>query len=286
MADLFPEHSSTTSTARSAIRSGSHAGKLSRSSGSSTSSAPRSRASCARRSPAPPRRRADAPGHQRGDGQRPDGPGPDDHDRSPASMPGAGDAVEGHRQRFGQRRLSGGEPRGQAHQRAGAAPVRTGRRRRRRRRRWSPAASHWDGLPSRQRRHVRTGARARPTTGSPSAHPSTPCAHGGHGSRVLVAGDQTGLAGPALEQQVDVRAADPAVVDLDQHLAGPGRGTGRCSTSTSPGPGRRRRASCRAVRLRTPPFLPRARPVPPPARAGQPPSYRSTRFPGLARQVT
>ena len=40
----------------------------------------------------------------------------------------------------------------------------------------------------------------------------------------LVAGDQPGLVAPALEQHVDVRSADAAVVDLDQHLARSGPG--------------------------------------------------------------
>jgi hypothetical protein len=47
---------------------------------------------------------------------------------------------------------------------------------------------------------------------------------GGNGTSELVARHQSGLAGPALEQQVDVRAADAAVVHLYQDLAGPGSG--------------------------------------------------------------
>ena len=39
-----------------------------------------------------------------------------------------------------------------------------------------------------------------------------------------MAGDQAGLIAPALEDDVDVRAADPAVVDLDQDLTRPGPG--------------------------------------------------------------
>ncbi len=51
MASFLPEHSSTTWTARSEIRSGSQGGNFSRSAGSRTTSAPRSSASCLRRSP-------------------------------------------------------------------------------------------------------------------------------------------------------------------------------------------------------------------------------------------
>ena len=47
---------------------------------------------------------------------------------------------------------------------------------------------------------------------------------GGDGPGELVPGDQAGLAGPPVEQQVDVRTADAAVVDLHQHLARSGSG--------------------------------------------------------------
>ena len=51
MALRLPEHSNTTSTAPSAIRSGSHIGNVSITSGPTTTSAPRARASCWRAAP-------------------------------------------------------------------------------------------------------------------------------------------------------------------------------------------------------------------------------------------
>ena len=120
MADFRPEHSSTTCTARSAIRSGSQAGNVWRSVGVEHLGG----AEVTGQAPAPvPRLHGDhgpdAPGHQRGDGQGPDGPGPDDHHRVTGSGTGAGDAVQGDRQGLGQGRLAGGEARGQGHQRGG-----------------------------------------------------------------------------------------------------------------------------------------------------------------------
>ena len=64
--------------------------------------------------------RPDAAGHQRGDGQCPDGPGPDDHHRVAGPGPGAGDPVQGDRQGFGQRGMAGREPLGQPQDPGGA----------------------------------------------------------------------------------------------------------------------------------------------------------------------
>ena len=132
------------------MRSGSQDGKTSRSAGSTTAVTPRSAAS--RRRPScgsTTVMSVDAHGAQRGDAQRADGPGAEDHDAVAGRDARARDAVQRHRQRLGQRGMTG-----RAGPRAGAGRRRpgTGCTRRRRRRVCSPVMllrfSHCDGLPS------------------------------------------------------------------------------------------------------------------------------------------
>ena len=60
--------------------------------------------------------RPDAAGHQGGDGQRADGTGPDDHHAVAGGHARAGDPVQRHGQRLGQRRMAGGQARRQPQQ--------------------------------------------------------------------------------------------------------------------------------------------------------------------------
>ena len=104
----------------------------------------------------------------------PMGPAPKTMTRVAGRHARAGDAVQRHRQRLGQRGMAGREALGQAQDAGGP---RTGCTRRRRRRLWSPLMllrfSHCEGLPSRQRRQVPQRGDAPPTTSSPTDQPVT-----------------------------------------------------------------------------------------------------------------
>ena len=106
----------------------------------------------------------------------------------------------------------------------------------------------------------------------PALHP---LAQGGHGAGELVAGHQAGLVAPPVEQHVDVRAADPAVVDLDQHLARARAGApGAPRPPPRPAAGRRRPASPRAAHPWT--YLPLLDPGPVARRPGTDPTPGQT----------
>ena len=221
MADFLPEHSSTTSTARVAMRSGSHAGNVSRSDGSRTSPAPRSRASCsAALARLHGEDRSDPAGHQRGDRQCADRSHADHHHRVAGDDPRPVDPVEGDGQRLGQGRRAGGARReyGGA---SGPGPGRSGRTPRPRR--------HDRALALALRRLPLEAppARAAPGRGSADQHlPHRPVvdpgARGHDGPAPLVTGHQARLPGPPLVEEVDVGAADATVVDLHEQLAGTG----------------------------------------------------------------
>ena len=225
MAAFLPEHSSTTWTARSEIRSGSQAGKVSRSAGSRTSSAPRSAASRLRRSPGStamigPMPRATSAAMERA----PIGPAPMTMTLSPGATPervmpwratASGSASAAWRaDRPGGSRSSEASP----HQHvAGEGPV---------------VAVDDRTLPVLALRGLALAAPSAPPAPGrrtadhrvadlPTVHP---LAERDDRAGELVAGHQTRLVAPPVEQHVDVGAADPAVVHLDQHLARPGPG--------------------------------------------------------------
>ena len=126
--------------------------------------------------------------------------------------------MEGDRQRLGQRRRARREPVGDAAKR--------------------PGVDHDEAGEGSAQVLVHTGASllalGRLALAAPAAPPAArrgptdddvagrPLAHTGadkaHGARILVSGDRARLA-PALDQQVEVRPAHTAVVDLDQHLS-------------------------------------------------------------------
>ena len=110
----MPEHSNTTSTARGDCRSGSQGGiglELGR-------VEHLGRTEIGGQAPAALAglhhdHRAQVHGRQRGDGERADGPGPEDHGRVTGDDARPGDAVQRHRQGLGQRGHPGRHPVGQ-----------------------------------------------------------------------------------------------------------------------------------------------------------------------------
>ena len=156
------------------MRSGSHIGNSWRSSGCSTRSAP----SCGgqlgpggcrldRQPPSMPRATSAAIV------ERADRAGADDEGAVAVDQSRPGDAVQRHRQRLGQRRLPHREAVGQgapaSARRGGCTPAKAP---------WCSSSamsprrfSHWDGRPSRQRRHRPHFGDGPPTTWSPTVQP-------------------------------------------------------------------------------------------------------------------
>ena len=215
------------------------------------SSAPSSVASSLRRSPGSttvtgPIPRATSAAIDRA----PIGPAPDDHDAVARRGAGPGDPVQRDRQRLGQRRLARRSGPEAGERGLPPGPARSGRTRRRGRRRSNPAGSRTATACLRgSAGNVRTSAWCRPRRSRRARQPVDPLTERGDGTGELVAGHQAGLVAPPLEQHVDVRTADPAVIDLDQDLV---RARARAPASPRPRPrpagGRPPPASSRAAR--------------------------------------
>ena len=235
MAAFLPEHSSTTSTARSEMRSGSHIGNSWRSSGCSTRSAPSWAASSARAGAGSTATTVMPRATSAAIVSAPIGPAPMTSARSPSTSPervmpcsatanGSASAAS---------RIE--RPSGRAHQRPlveqDVAPrTHPGARRRRCRRGGSRTGT---AGPRGSAGSGRTSVTARRPPGRRPSTPSTSGPDRGDRAGPLVAADVAGLA-PSLDHHVEVGAAHPAVADRGEHLPGPGAGTDRASITTSP----------------------------------------------------
>ena len=223
MAARCPEHSRTTWTARDDMRSGSQDANTSRSAGSTTSDTPRLAARRRRPSCGSTTVMSEMPIDCSAATLRaPIGPGPEHHDGVAGGDARASDAVQRHRQRFGE----GGMPWQQAlgqpqHARLphedvlGEGTVRV-------------LAGH--ALPVLAlRRLALAAAAARAALGGGTADdqladrpPGHVVADGGDGAAPLVAGHRTGLEAPAVAELMDVGPADAARVHAHDELVRPG----------------------------------------------------------------
>ena len=165
----------------------------------------------------------DTHGPQRGHAQRADRAGAEDHDAVARRDARPGDAVQGHRQRLGQRGVAGREALGQAQDAGGAAQDVLGEGAVGVLARSCCCGSRTaTACPPGSAGRCRTWATGPPTTSSPTDQSGDVVAHGGDRPAPLVAGDRARREAPAVAQLVDVGPADAARVHAHDDLVRPG----------------------------------------------------------------
>ena len=225
MAARCPEHSRTTWTARDDMRSGSQGGNTSRSSGSTMEVTPRSAANWRRPFVRLHHRDVRDPhGVQRGHAQRADRAGAEDHHAVAGRHARAGDAVQRHRERLGQRGMAGGQALREAQDAAGPAEDVLGEGAVR------LLGGHAVAVLALGRFALQAAtAGAAPRAGT--AHDELAdrpvrdvVADGGDGAAPFVAGHGARREAPPVAQLMDVGPADAARVHADDELVRPRAG--------------------------------------------------------------